>query len=392
MLKYIALFVTLAVVNNMIAFSSGTPQAIYFGAIAFAGIFGFFTRFLKINGYVIFIIFAALLSILLNEIPGFYKSPQRLLTFCIGLFLVSPAITTTGLIRIRLYIFRFINIALIAIVVLSILGKFSGIYPGVGPSLIFQGITVHSMMLGPISAVVLLISIYGFIKNRSQILVRYFFIVSFVFAFVALLLASSRVAVMGAGFSLLLFLYQYYRDTIGKFVGVLILLLILLLATSSIWFGYTERIQMKNQSSEMSGSMVSSRKDQWNFRIEEFKSSPVFGIGFATMQKGLINKNTGVIEPGSSWLAVFSMVGLMGGVPFLLLITTLFMTMWRARKRLIENSLLSSMLGFFIIHWFAEGYIFAAGAFLFFYSWLLIGVIDIHNNIDPADNSEMRIL
>jgi Na+-translocating ferredoxin:NAD+ oxidoreductase RnfD subunit len=86
------------------------------------------------------------------------------------------------------------------------------------------------------------------------------------------------------------------------------------------------------------------------------------------------------------------MVGLMGGVPFLLLITTLFMTMWRARKRLIENSLLSSMLGFFIIHWFAEGYIFAAGAFLFFYSWLLIGVIDIHNNIDPADNSEMRIL
>ncbi len=392
MLKFVALFVTVAVINNMISITPGTPQVIYFGSIAFAGIVGLSSRILKINGYLLFIFFAAFLSILFNKIPDFYKSPQRLLTFGIALLLISPMITTTGLSRIRQYIFRYINKALIAIVFISIIGKFSGVYPGMGPADIFQGITVHSMMLGPIAAIVLLISIYGFIKNRKDKIASYFFIVSFVFAFIALLLASSRVAVMGAGFSLMLFLYQYYRDTIGKFFGVLILFMILLFATSSIWYGYTERIQMKNQSSEMSGSLISSRKDQWNYRIEEFKSSPIFGIGFASMQKGLINKNTGVIEPGSSWLAIFSMVGLIGGIPFFVLIISLFMKLWKTKKRIIENSVLFAMLGFFIVHWSAEGYIFAAGAFLFFYSWLLIGVIDIQNNADINESTGLQII
>jgi O-antigen ligase len=392
MLKFVALFVTVVVINNMISLSPGTPQVIYFGSIAFAGMVGLSTKFVRISGYLLFIFLAASFSILINQVPEYFKSSQRLITFGLGLVLLSPIITTTGLIRIRLYIFRYINIALIAIVFISIVGKFSGIYPGMGPSDIFQGITVHSMMLGPIAAIVLVISIYGFIKYRKDKLVSYFFIVSFVFSFIALLLASSRVAVIGAGLSLMLFLYQYYRDTIGKFFGVLILLMILLIATSSIWYGYTERIQMKNQSSEMSGSLISSRKDQWNYRIEEFKSSPIFGIGFASLQKGLINKNTGVIEPGSSWLVIFSMMGLVGGIPFFILIITLFMKLWRAKKRIIENSVLIAMLGFFIIHWSAEGYIFAAGAFLFFYSWLLIGVIDIQNNSDINEGTGLQII
>lgn len=395
MYKYIALIISLIVINNALSFTPDTPTIIYFGLIAFASLIGLYSKVINVNVYLILLIIASIISLITNEIPDYFNAPLRLFIFVTGLLLLSPLITTANFIIIRIYLFRFINIALFGIIILSIIGKFSGIYPGIGRTRLFQGITVHSMMLGPIAAIVMLLSISELLKHQLKRLYRYFFVFLFFISFIALLLASSRSAILGAIFSIVLFLFKYYRASISRLLSVFILIVLFLTASSSLWMGLTERIQQKNDSAVNQGGILSSREVQWNYRIEEFKSSPVIGIGFASIKKGLMDKKTGVIEPTSSWLAIFSMTGILGGVSFLLLVSSNLIRLFKAKKNKLNTSLLLGLLGFFILHWFAEGYIFAAGGFLFFYSWLLLGIIDINillQNRNPKPDKALDII
>ena len=49
------------------------------------------------------------------------------------------------------------------------------------------------------------------------------------------------------------------------------------------------------------------------------------------------------------------------------------------KKSSKEAGLLLSLLIFYLIHMCAEGYIFAAGSFAFFYFWLLLGTIQAYS-------------
>jgi len=53
----------------------------------------------------------------------------------------------------------------------------------------------------------------------------------------------------------------------------------------------------------------------------------------------------------------------------------LFFFLWREKKNLSKSGILGALLLFFSFHMNAEGYFLAAGSFLFFYIWLLLGVI-----------------
>ena len=73
------------------------------------------------------------------------------------------------------------------------------------------------------------------------------------------------------------------------------------------------------------------------------------------------------------------MTGLFGFIPIILLFTMhLKFFVKRERKTFLQNYV-GGVLIFISIHMFAEGYIFSAGSGMFFYLWLLLGVVEITN-------------
>ena len=82
--------------------------------------------------------------------------------------------------------------------------------------------------------------------------------------------------------------------------------------------------------------------------------------------------STGTIETGSSWLAVLSMTGIIGFIPFLIIIYKSVKRVWSKKKTNIEASLYLGLIVFLSIHMLVEGYIFAGGSVVFFIAWLII--------------------
>ena len=119
------------------------------------------------------------------------------------------------------------------------------------------------------------------------------------------------------------------------------------------------------------------RADLWQSRIEEFKSSPVFGIGVAmgTGSGSAIEANGSIrVEPGSSYLAVLAMTGALGTVAFFSAMGLLlygFITV--QSKTPLDKDILSAAGIFLAVHGVAEGWILGFGSPLCFLFWLWLG-------------------
>lgn len=85
--------------------------------------------------------------------------------------------------------------------------------------------------------------------------------------------------------------------------------------------------------------------------------------------------STGIIEPGSSWLAILSMTGIAG---FAFFMTLLFSTVSKLYALFKEDNddwalLHLGILAVFAIHFIAEGYVFSGGGALCFLFWFFFG-------------------
>jgi len=103
----------------------------------------------------------------------------------------------------------------------------------------------------------------------------------------------------------------------------------------------------------------------------------MYGVGFAALRyeksaKGPMEKGT--IEPGSSYLAILSMTGLLGAISFLLLMLPM-LSPSNLRKASQVSVYPIACLMFFAIHFVGEGYIFAAGSVQNVIFWLVCGVL-----------------
>jgi O-antigen ligase len=245
------------------------------------------------------------------------------------------------------------------------------------------------MSLAPLAGVSLLLGMFYLKYENSSRKFRWFYILLIVSSFLVLILAASRIAIVGAFVSSLYLLTRFYRDKYSSFVKVIFILSIIIAISYPLWEGYTEDLVEKTEQRDEEGNQLSSREDLWAFRLEEFNQSPVIGIGFANSMYGSINYDTGTVEPGTSWGAVLAMTGVLGFLVFVILIIKAFRS--NAKKNLKTNlssgHILNAILIFFMCHWIAEGYILAAGSFLFFYSWLILGVSSVNQF-----NHEIKVL
>lgn len=234
---------------------------------------------------------------------------------------------------------------------------------------VFGGLFNQSMMLGPLAGLSSLFMAFKCYETRSKLC----FILMF-FCIGALLFSASRSALLATLFSILLMIY-YKSGNKGKFIKQIFFLILLAVFTFPLWESATTLVLDKQKANKEAGSTFTSRSSKWNNRFAEFSYNPVCGVGFAAMDvqyREDYNVLTGVMEPGSSWLCILSMTGILGMSVILMIFYKAFKGAKRVRDG--DGALLLGCLGFLAVHLIVEGYVFAAGSYLCLIMWLIIGV------------------
>lgn len=378
----IALITAFAVVNQAVALQTFDLGNLYYAILIFTLLTTFFQSTIKRISLTMTILYiACILSILLNDIPTQYQPWMRFILFAIVTIVASPFIQSNLYDKFRVLTFKYIHILLSIIIIISIPFVISGERGIAG----FGGFTNHSMLLAPISAITLITLLYQlYLGKYNKIIV----ISLIVITFITLLLAASRVSLAGAIVAIIYFFYRLYSNNKRKFGTIAISLIVLMTITYPLWGSYMEGIEKKNHAQLTETGEINytgSRDMLWDQRIREFKSSPLVGVGFG-YAKYVTNINertgritykdtdTGVVEPGSSWLGALSMTGLLGFTALLVLWFKSLKNSWKVEKRdKLFGVYIGSTLIFWAVHMIAEGHIFSAGGFPFFLTWISIG-------------------
>lgn len=392
-ISFIAAFVALAVVNGVVTQKTFSLGNLYYAILIIALLLTFFQSAIKrLSVNMSFIYICCMLSILVNDIPAAYQPWRRFALFVIVTVIASPFIQSAFYDKFRIDLFKYIHNLMLLLIILSI------------PAIIFNerdtttgmftGFTNHSMLLAPVSAVTLITLLYYLYANTFN---RVVIFALMAFAFIALLLAASRISLAGFVAAAIFFFYRINRHNMRAFAKTGVSIFALFILTFPLWNGYMVGIEKKNEAAidAETGeiSLASSREIMWAQRIEEFKSSPMFGIGFcyapyATGMDEFSGKmqyaetDTGNIEPGSSWLGTLSMTGLLGFAGIIILWANSFRMCFKMEKKeRLYAAYLSSMMVFWSVHMVAEGEIFSAGGVLCFMVWLGIGTVQAAYNI-----------
>lgn len=326
----------------------------------------------KIEIKMLFVILTFFISILINDIDPKFNSEIRFITWIIMISMIGPLFYSNNL---NLFKEKLLDIFMY---VFMILGTISFIYWLIGLQSLgrghFSGVFGHSMVLAPISSMGVLYSIYRYYKSETNFF-KYFYFILFISNFLSLVLSASRsalVAVLIALFIFLIFAKVRYKK-IFFFFAVLIGIIA------------NNFISLNLEKSNLTQSIATrgfdnTREILWHDRLLEFKSSPFFGVGFAAQNDNIDGKigkkgsDEGVVEPGSTYLMILSMTGLVGTIAIIIFFSNYIKNLKFWRNNLLEINYKILLLIFFFIHFIAEGYIFSSGSIFAFIFWLLIAV------------------
>lgn len=364
-IKILALICSIIFINRVLVI---TPDSllIYYGIYFLALTVLILTSKVKPELIFVLLFLSMLASIVFNEVPTIYQPYARFLSFILIISLFSPFIRSRYLDHFRLQFLEYALKLIILLIVVSFVLMITGV---VQLSYPYNGITVHSMILGPLAAISVLICLYRITIKKQRDLYLFIFII---IAFIMVLVSSSRGTLLSLIVSSLFLLYRFNLQLTKKRFTPIILILAIFLFSYPFWSPFIEGVQTKMTNNIKRGGYFSSRESIWLDRLDEFNSSPIFGIGFSNMKRDIFFSNDkSNIELGSSYLGVLSMTGIIG---FLSLLLILFKYVYKTIiNKHSTTFLLSSILIFLLIHMIFEGYIFGSGNSLMLLFWLLIG-------------------
>lgn len=148
--------------------------------------------------------------------------------------------------------------------------------------------------------------------------------------------------------------------------------------TLSFFSEYARGIIEFKQGGDLSDFDTHSRDAIWALRMEEFKSSPFWGIGFGTISdyNSWTIASGGTVETGSSWFAALSQTGLLGTIPIVWIVGGNLKWLLFAKKgHDYLTVLLTGLTVFFTIHPISEGYFTTVGAILCVLFWTIQGLV-----------------
>lgn len=372
-LHYPSLLYASVAIWPSVGFLISLPQVVVYGAPLLYAAYCFFNKetydwwFLALLAYIP-------VELLLASPPSLFQSWPRYVLFSALIMCVSPIFQGEKLRMYRERIFLCTMWACVFLGVGSFIGWFLGINFMISSAIdfitsagTFGGLTHHSMMLGPIAGVGAC-----FLVSKAFMERRYIWWVGSVAALFAIAFSASRSALMAALVGIFVTLYRQSGST-SNFLKVGLVTFIIAASTYSLWEGALSGLIKKNQGT--SALNYDSRQKLWDERIAEFKSSPIYGVGFCAAKiykNSSIDKQSGRLESGTSWLIIFSMLGIIGAYIVITLFVRAFLTAYKGDDSL--SPLICGILALFFVHMFAEGYVFAGGSFLAFMLWLTIGV------------------
>jgi O-antigen ligase len=378
--------VMFGMIFNLVPFPS---HGLYYGSFIVVLLLLFFKGERELNFYYVPFVLAIILSLLFSESSFFFQQGNRFFAFLIIFLVTSPLVTNPSLIAFRISLFKLLSFLLVLVTVGSFIGFVLGIYDTEdGDVTGLYGMSRHSMSLSQfagLSVIFLLNQYFSIVKKKF--LAKLFYITLIIIGLLTTTLGGSRIALIGCAVGCLFYFKKIFKNRTFQFIKVSIALGLFIFATSSFWLPYTEVIQNKIEASENLDSVTASRDLLWQDRINEFQEHPFFGSGFASFDTNIVkystyNPKTGTIEPGSSWLFLLSSLGIFGFLTFLILFFNVIFKVYKNKSNHYSSAWMFAVLGFFIIHLGAEGYLTAGGEFAFAYFWL---VLSVALNVDKLD-------
>ena len=381
LLAFVLAFIPICSIVGFLPYSN----IVYYAYLLLLLLYGILMGNIRLNIWMLLLVYASVISILWGNPPSVFQAWEHLWLFVLVVSVISPLIQSKTFISLRLMAFRWLLFFSVGIAVGSFFCYFLGInymnpekYSIVSNAVgWFGGLTVNSMILGPISAIATTYLIWLYFTRRDSLQTfQKIYILIFLFcSFCSVLMTASRGAFLAMLVGMASIVYALFKGTHFKILNMVLPIIIMTFLLYPIYRPFADNLIKKQQSNIEIGGTFASREGKWNNRIDEFKESPLFGVGFAAFNpKNHTDYNKNSIEPGSSWLAIFSMTGLLGGGTVLALLLCCYRFLYK-NIELHKYALYIALLNVFVIHMSTEGYIFAGGSFLFFYFWLLIGSI-----------------
>lgn len=369
---------SLIVLNQVIGFTPGFPSVILYATFLVYAIYQL-TRPGNICNWGImgFLIYIPL-ALLLTSPDAVFHSWERFVLFTLLVLCVSPIFTSEESIRNRLDMYKMLLVVCVIIGVGSFFARFLGINfmktynrDFMSQAGLFGGLTTHSMLLGPIAGIGALYMAYIAYLSRKKL----YWVLSSLSAISVLFSASrSALAAMVAGFTIMLFRLS---GSVNKFAITSVICIMIGTASFPLWGSALDSVRAKNEVNIRSGGALNSREKLWTSRINEFSNSPIFGVGFCAIDRTTskdmnLDKRTGMVESGSSWLIILSMTGLVGAMLLVPVFVRSYLTAYRDEDSF--SALVCGILTLFFVHMIAEGYIFYGGSQMAFMLWLTVGV------------------
>lgn len=367
----IALLFSILMVSRALGFlPSKIPSAIEYTGVISMSLFCFYKQTHIEKIYIILFIYF-LLNIFLLDINPMFQPWSRYIYFITLLLCVSPTLQSEYLRKVRHDILFITLSACIILSTLTFFCWFLGVnfmkaqYLDITKAGSYSGLFNHSMVMGPVAGVSSLVLFYKFFKGGNWL-----YLLLALICIGSMFFSASRTAFVCTLSSLFIIIIIIKTDKY-KFRRNLLLITVGLIISYPLWKDVTSMMIEKQTNNIDSGSTFASRESVWNARIEEFKSSPAFGIGFCSVDpsRSMFSEG-GTIEPGSSWLAILSMTGIIG---FIITTTIFVKSFYYSIRNGGDNSLLTGLLLFFFLHMITEGYIFSGGSFLCFFLWIIVG-------------------
>lgn len=344
----LALYVLLCVLGLMLVFQAGSPRL----GNPFA---------------LVFVISACISSVASSHA---IESLSKWAGLALVILVVGPLLTSKAFVSSRevvwrtvLFVAMFIGVASAAwyLLRLPVLGRGG-----------FTGVMAHSMLVGPTAGLAAVIGVCRSLYRRSR-----WWLLAGLVCILPCVMSGSRIALA----SLALALGWVVMTSVGassarkRLLGNIAIVGVMA-ALGLVWVPEAA-VDEVTGAVVVKGS-VNTRRDLWLARIAEFKASPAIGMGVGVGKgAGFFGATVGSIniEPGSGYLAILSMTGLAGAIPFSLLVASIIRSFRRVgnhspKERVVE---LVAVAIYLATHAVAEGWILAVGSPFCLLAWLCLG-------------------
>jgi O-antigen ligase len=199
---------------------------------------------------------------------------------------------------------------------------------------------------------------------------------------ILLLLSRARAGMLAAGISGAVILYSLRRfRTVAVATCLLgVFFLAFFLATPESFQDYAQTVIFKPSETNSELSVLGSRRAPWQTAIKTIRENPWFGTGLGTPDKtvGGTFTTSSYREHGNSYLTVLEGLGLLGVLPFALLLVILLYRIWMTclwmRRTRNPAHIAVPLVGVIVagmVHAGFEDWLLSAGSYLCIVFWII---------------------